>query len=342
MRVSVIIPALNAEATLQICLGAVLTQTRPPDEVIVVDNGSTDRTRTIVEDFPYRRELIRLFHEEQRGQVRARNRGVAESTGEILVFTDADCVPDPRWLELLIAPFQADCTLDAVAGKVTGHDPKTFIQRAISVTSFPAPEHARTLRGLAFPPVTFYTGNFAVRRRGLTVIGGFDERLWIMEDVDLCCRLLRHGRIQYIPEACVGHIQHDSLRKVIRRQFQYGTGLPAIFRKHYPDGAWLTLPGRRVISLPGPLRPCWVSLASPDRVLTLLALGAVWQPWVAFLGGLYLLRIGQRLYRTARSRGVPIAPWELPFLTAIHVGEFTAFSAGCLIGAVRNRILCIA
>ncbi len=343
MRVSVIIPALNAEATLPLCLGALLHQTQPPDEIVVVDNRSIDRTRAVIEDFSRRSNLILPSYEERRGEAPATNRGVAESTGEILAFTDADCVPDPRWLEHLLSPFRADPSLEAAAGAVLGHEPKTFIQKCISVTTFPVPEHAQTILGLAFPPATFYTANFAVRRTVLMDVGGFDERLWIMRDVDLSCRLLeRDCRIQYVPEALVGHIQRGSLRKLLRRQFQYGTGLPSIFRKHYPDGAWLTLPGRQVIPLPRSLRPCWINLSSPDRVLLAFAVGAIWQPWLAVLGGLYMLRIGRRLYRIARRRNVPITTWEIPLVTAIHVGEFSAFSAGCLVGAMRSRVLCIA
>src|SRR2546430_9132718 len=116
---------------------------------------------------------------------------------------------------------------------VVGHEPKTWVQRCLSVTRFPMPQYAQTIKGLSFPPITFATANFSVRRDVLAESGGFDDRLWISTEVDLCCTILRrNGRIQYVADARVGHIQRDSLRKMIRRQFQYGTGLPPIFGKH--------------------------------------------------------------------------------------------------------------
>src|SRR5947209_5110922 len=153
MRVSVIIPAYNAETTLPLCLTALLEQTRLPDEIFVVDNRSTDGTVAVAEDFARRSGLIHISSEEQRGDCPARNRGLAESTGDILVFTDADCVPDREWLERLVSPYHADPSLEATAGMVVGHEPKTLVQRCLSVTRFSTPQHAQTIQGLSFPPI---------------------------------------------------------------------------------------------------------------------------------------------------------------------------------------------
>ena len=94
--VSVIIPAMNAAGTLPDCLLALRAQTMPRErfEVIVVDDGSTDSTAAVAEK--YRTRVIRLRNS---GPAVARNRGVEAAKGNILVFTDADCAPEPSFLE---------------------------------------------------------------------------------------------------------------------------------------------------------------------------------------------------------------------------------------------------
>src|SRR2546430_2607456 len=111
-RISVIIPAYNAEATLPFCLTALMQQTHLPDEIIIIDNRSTDRTMAIAENFAQKCALIHLCREERQGDAPACNRGAAESTGDILAFTDADCVPDREWLEHLVTTYHADPSLE--------------------------------------------------------------------------------------------------------------------------------------------------------------------------------------------------------------------------------------
>jgi glycosyltransferase involved in cell wall biosynthesis len=95
--VSVIIPVYNDVERLVLCLEALGKQTYARDrfEVVVVDNGSTSTIRPVVEAFPY---CVAAF-EAQPGSYAARNRGIAVSRGEIVCFTDADCVPSEGWIE---------------------------------------------------------------------------------------------------------------------------------------------------------------------------------------------------------------------------------------------------
>ena len=96
MRVSVVIPARNEEAYLPSALEAVLAQTLPPFEVIVVDNASTDRTREVAEALG-----ARVVFCGRRGVAYARQAGLLAARGEWVAMTDADSLPTPRWLERL-------------------------------------------------------------------------------------------------------------------------------------------------------------------------------------------------------------------------------------------------
>jgi len=102
MLVSVIIPAYNEESTIESCLKSLLNQTIEKDtyELIVVDDGSTDSTPEIIKRYP-----VKLFRQENSGPATARNLGAKNSSGEIILFTDADCIADPNWIEEMISPF---------------------------------------------------------------------------------------------------------------------------------------------------------------------------------------------------------------------------------------------
>ena len=102
LSVSVIIPAYNAEKTLKNCLDALLEQTLLPNEIIVVDDGSTDSTPTIASTY----SLVNLHSQKNQGPAHARNVGARKAKGKIILFLDSDCVPEENWLEEMIKPFQ--------------------------------------------------------------------------------------------------------------------------------------------------------------------------------------------------------------------------------------------
>lgn len=119
--VSVIVPVLNDRSGVEVCLPALLAQTHPADryEILVVDNGSTDGTRAAVERFRACSDgRVRLLEEpDVRSSYAARNRGLRAARGEIVAFTDADCDPQPTWLERGLLALEAQGR-GSVAGRV--------------------------------------------------------------------------------------------------------------------------------------------------------------------------------------------------------------------------------
>ena len=102
--VTVVIPVLNEEQTIASLLDALLTGTRPPEEIVVSDGGSTDSTRRIVARYADRG--VRLI-EGPGGISENRNAAIEEASHELIACTDAGCIPDPTWLERLIEPLEA-------------------------------------------------------------------------------------------------------------------------------------------------------------------------------------------------------------------------------------------
>src|SRR5882757_2071793 len=115
MRVSVVIAAYNSEAYIAEAIESVLGQTVPPDEVIVIDDGSSDGTRAVLDRFGDR---IVAFTQTNSGQAVAVNKGLAMARGELIGFCDADDLWTPQKLELQLALLERHDDVEAVFGKV--------------------------------------------------------------------------------------------------------------------------------------------------------------------------------------------------------------------------------
>lgn len=115
LRLSVIVCTHNRPRDLERCLEALIAQERPL-EVIVVDSASEPPCQSLVESYSPRFAALRYVREERAGLSRARNRGVAEATGQILAFLDDDAAPLPEWGWHIAAPFEADAEVGCVGG----------------------------------------------------------------------------------------------------------------------------------------------------------------------------------------------------------------------------------
>lgn len=192
--VSVVVPFRDGAQTLPQLFAALEAQTLPSHsfEVVLVDDASTDESRTVAAawaagDPAHRCVLAGLG----KGPASARNVGIAHAHGGWIAFTDADVVPDPRWLEALLA---AGASAEAVEGRVVAWPPDEIRAN----THYVSNEHG----GL------YVTANIAYRRRLLERLGGFDERFGsaFLEDSDLAFRVLDLGiDIPFAADALVRH-----------------------------------------------------------------------------------------------------------------------------------------
>ncbi|HEM61855.1 MAG TPA: glycosyltransferase, partial [Chloroflexi bacterium] len=166
MFISVVVPALDEEKYIGQCLSSLTAQTYPSDlyEIIVVDNGSTDRTSEIA-----RRFGVNVVHEPQRGVARARHRGTEEARGEIIAGTDADALAPPIWVEEIARTFRSDEALGAVTGPILFRDGSSFDRWSARYVCNWATMLSYTLgRGVVSG------NNFAVRTSEYWRVGGFN------------------------------------------------------------------------------------------------------------------------------------------------------------------------
>ena len=194
MTISVIVCAYNEEQYLTACLQSLRSQSRPPDEIIVIDNASSDRTGAVARQVAG----VRVIDERRKGLVLARERGRQAATSDVLVYVDADCRAPRTWLDRIERRFAADPSLIALSGNYRYYDwdwwGRTLL-RAYDFTLGPA-THLLVKYVLRIG-VVFYGGNFAVRRESLEQIGGFDTSIEFHgEDTNLGRRLSRVGRVE--------------------------------------------------------------------------------------------------------------------------------------------------
>ena len=224
--VTVVVCAFNAEETLADCLEGATRLDYPNVEVLVVDDGSTDRTAEIA-----RRFAVTLLQTPNEGLSKARNTGIRAARGEIIAFTDADARPDPEWLRYLVAAFE-ESEYAGIGGPnlaPAGDGPV-----ADSVACAPGgPIHVL----LSDDEAEHIPGcNMAFRREALGTIGMFDPRFRVAgDDVDVCWRLQDAGMsLGFCPSAMVWHHPRPTVRAYWRQQRGYGRA-EALLEEKWPE-----------------------------------------------------------------------------------------------------------
>lgn len=228
-RVSVCVPVYQGEGVIADCLRSVFDQSYPADryEVVVVNNASTDRTAAIASEFP-----VRMVGEARKGVGFARNTCVAHARGELLAFTDADCIADRDWLTSLVARFEAEEGLGGVGGYLPGYNAQTPLQYYVAERELLSQEVALADRPYSAP--FMITANALHVRRLVEEAGGFDTTFPTNgEDADLCWRIADLGwRFVFAPDAVVHHRHRSSVRAFCRWMFRYGEESVYLLKKH--------------------------------------------------------------------------------------------------------------
>lgn len=240
--VSIIVPVRNASQTIRDLLDSLmkLEYDRERLEIIVVDGRSTDGTKKIVSEYP-----VLLIDEEGVGLNAARNTGIRHSTGEIVAYTDSDCVVPPNWVKTLARNFR-DPDISFVGGLVEGLDKADFLSVYLDETFFPVKpgfqgrQVTTDLDLLRFPAGC----NMAFRRNALEKIDFFDERIdYGFDDLDPVEKLGSRGfRIVLDPDVRVWHRHRTTLKEILKQHFNYGRGgaLMIVYKRISKLARWFT------------------------------------------------------------------------------------------------------
>jgi glycosyltransferase involved in cell wall biosynthesis len=191
--IDVVVCTFNRAAMLEGIVSSLMAQTYPPERylVTVVDDGSEDETWTKLTQMTARYSRLRHLHIAHAGLSAARNCGWRSTRGDIVAFTDDDCLADPGWLA-------------AVAGTFADH-PEALgaVGKTVTVTEQVTP---MTHQVVVSRPNTIYHGcNMAYRREVLSAVGGFDEGAHYAEDSQFAAAVLTRGPIVFSPEIVIIH-----------------------------------------------------------------------------------------------------------------------------------------
>lgn len=199
--ISAIVCAYNEERMLPAALYSLLAQTRVPDEIIVVNNASTDATRTTAEAIPG----VCVIDEPRKGLVRARAAGRAAAQGDILFYMDADCRAPLQLLERIEQRFLRSRDIVAVTGPYRFYDWDWIGRTGARVYDYVLARPAHVLsQDILHMGAILYGGNFAVRALAMDAIGGFDTSIEFHgEDTNVGRRLADVGRVDLVNDCYI-------------------------------------------------------------------------------------------------------------------------------------------
>ncbi|WP_200343869.1 glycosyltransferase [Halochromatium glycolicum] len=216
IKVSIIIPTYNRGRLLRQCLDAVLMQQEaPPFEVVVVNDGSTDETAEVIKEYAN----VRLISQTNAGPAAARNNGAAQARGEIVVFTDDDCIPEPDWLKQLVAPFGRP--------EVAGAKGAYYCDQREPIARFVQLEYEEKYKELERHEYIDFVDTYsaAFRRNLFLAADGYDTAFTTasVEDQEFSFRLANAGhKMVFVPEARVWHRHTTTLGSYCRKKYKIG------------------------------------------------------------------------------------------------------------------------
>jgi cellulose synthase/poly-beta-1,6-N-acetylglucosamine synthase-like glycosyltransferase len=230
--VTVVVPVRNGEQTIQQLLESLqkLDYDRNKVEVIVVDGNSTDKTQEIVKKYP-----VNLVVEEKQGLNLARNIGIKCSHGEIIAFTDSDCIVPPDWITKIVENFK-DPKVSCVGGSAKALDSDFISQYADNsivrlMPFFTKREELKKVKPFFRHPAGC---NMAFRRKVAEEVGYFDENIqYGFDEVEFADRICRAGyKMVLDPDVLVWHKHRSTLKEFLKQNFQYGKGSGLVFKRN--------------------------------------------------------------------------------------------------------------
>lgn len=229
--VTVIVPVRNGEPTIEPLLESLqrLDYDRKNVEVIVVDGNSTDKTRDIVKKYP-----VKLVVEKNKGLNAARNTGIKNSNGEIIAFTDCDCVVPSNWITKIVENFK-DSQVSCVGGSAKGVCIDFISEYADNsiVPLMPSFKKRKELN-MVKPFLRHPAGcNMAFRRKVAEEVGCFDESIqYGFDEVEFTERVCRAGyKMVLDPNVFVWHRHRSTLKEFLKQNFEYGRGIGVLFKR---------------------------------------------------------------------------------------------------------------
>lgn len=225
VKISVIVPVLNEESHIKKCIDSLVNQEFLNYEIIIIDNGSKDNTMNLIKKY----ENVILLSENRKGSYIARNRGINLAKGEIIAFTDADCIVHKNWLKELYKGF-SNVNIGCVVGSIVPYQGKNIVEiysRNKDILS------QKTTLDTKFLPYG-QTANVAFKKDVFNIIGMFDEIQIYGGDADIAWRMQLNTdyKLIYNDDAIIQHRHRTTFKGLFKQQFRYGFGRMMLYKKY--------------------------------------------------------------------------------------------------------------
>lgn len=234
--ISILIPTYNNAETLKECLKSIQNQTKKPDEIIIIDGHSKDETIKIAEEFG-----CKILFENGGSRAAACNVGIPQAQGEIIIFTDSDCIAKEDWIETLVEAFseEHEGIVVATTGPNIEYPNESTFGKAVSAVyqSFIGgswSEQSQSIFNKKKRYVSSAAGcNVAYRKEYLEEVMPFNESLITAEDTDINFRLTQKGYLLFFtPDAAVFHQRPQNFKALRNKSKKYAKGKVQFFRAH--------------------------------------------------------------------------------------------------------------
>lgn len=220
MRISIVIPAYNEEKYIKKCIDSLLNQTLKPDDIIVVDDGSSDRTKEICSSC--NNKIVKVFSKEHSGAGPSRNFGASKTNGDIIVFFDADMVAPPDYIEKLVSPIIKGEAIGTDHGDELVANAQNIWAKCWSIEWRVPPT-----RRVPAPRKGWSNVFRAIRKDIFTKIGGFDEKKGYCDD-NLGGKNIK---AKFVEDCICYHYNPSDLKEVFQSAVWIGRGIIPTFPK---------------------------------------------------------------------------------------------------------------
>jgi glycosyltransferase involved in cell wall biosynthesis len=309
-RVTVVATVRDEVESVEWFLDALAAQTRPADEVVVVDGGSSDGTFAVLTERAARWPQLTVLRADGTTISAGRNCAVRAATGSVVAVTDAGAEADPEWLERIVGPLVQDPALGVASGYFRPGG-RTWFERSLGAIITP---HLSEIRADTFLPSS---RSVAFRRSWWEEAGGYPEWLTHCEDLVFDLELRRVGaRFAFVPDAMVTWRSRPSLRRFFRQYYLYGRG----------DGDAGLWPRRHLVRYGSYAGGAALVAPGPHRRARVAVAGS--------LGAIYLAKFLRRTKRHLEPRALPAA-WALAPVVVV-TGD-VAKMVGYPVGRARRR-----
>jgi glycosyltransferase involved in cell wall biosynthesis len=232
--ISIVVPAYNDEKKIENCINSLKQQDYPKAryEIIVVDNNSKDKTAEVIK----RHQVIYLLEDEIQTSYAARNTGIKAACGDIIAFTDSDCVADAHWIANGVKSFK-NRIIGGVGGQVKAYKPSNYIERYQARKDVFGQEKHLSESKLLQREGKIVTCNAFYRKDVFKKVGLFEPSLVSGGDHDFSLRAQKETdyTLQYAHDAIVYHQHRSSLVQFWKQYYKYGLGRIHMAKNHKTD-----------------------------------------------------------------------------------------------------------